>query len=181
MWTDVGLPLLWHFWARKSHFNKSSLRNRRRQPVFGGIRKNKGTKVFWSVPAWKLPPPLGLMKYFRGVTLPQITDNYKPNCKTYTIGKLQLYAHTMRVTAHDPRLYAMQTETGLHGFKGIVVITSQLKVSGNTSQRHNQTNGYVTVRESIPLQSAWFDTRSHSLIGVRQRGPFNIYKLCLKL
>jgi hypothetical protein len=61
------------------------------------------------------------MKYFRGVTLPQINDNYKPNGKSYTIDDPQLYAPTMRITAHGLPLYAMQTEIGLHGFKGLVV------------------------------------------------------------
>jgi hypothetical protein len=37
----------------------------------------KDTEVFLSVPAWGLPPRLGLRKHVRGVTLRAIIDNYK--------------------------------------------------------------------------------------------------------
>jgi hypothetical protein len=71
-----------------SHFEKCPLYNCRRQPAIGGIKENKDTKIFRSVPAWGPPPQPNPMKYFRGVPLPEITVSYKPNGKYYTIGDL---------------------------------------------------------------------------------------------
>jgi hypothetical protein len=65
-------------------------------------------------------------KYFKTVTLPGITDNYKTNGKSYIISELQLYAPTMRIIAHDPPLYK----------KCVWLIKSQLKVSSNMSKLH---------------------------------------------
>jgi hypothetical protein len=52
---------------------------------------------------WGPPPRPDLRKYFRRVTLHQITDNYEPNGKSYTIGKLRL------------------RDNGPGGFRGLVV------------------------------------------------------------
>jgi hypothetical protein len=77
---------------------------------------------------WGPPPRPDLRKYFRRVTLHQITDNYEPNGKSYTIGKLRLYAPTIGITAQ-----------GASG--GLWFITSQ---------RHSQTDGDATVGVSMP-------------------------------
>jgi hypothetical protein len=61
------------------------------------------------------------MKSFEGFTLLQISDSYKPNAKSYTIGKLQLHAPTVRITTYGLPLYVMQEESGLHGLKGLVI------------------------------------------------------------
>jgi hypothetical protein len=44
------------------------------------------------VPTWEPPPRPDLNKYFRGVTLPEITVNYKLKGKSYTNSALQLGA-----------------------------------------------------------------------------------------
>lgn len=38
---------------------------------------------------------------------------------------------------------------GLHGCKGLVVVSSQFPVSGNSSEQHSQTNGYTIARVSM--------------------------------
>jgi hypothetical protein len=75
-------------------------RNRRRQPAMEGEKGEKTPESSRSVPTWGPPPRPDLRKYFRSVTLHQITDNYEPNGKSYTIGELRHYAPTMGITAH---------------------------------------------------------------------------------
>jgi hypothetical protein len=57
------------------------------------------------------------------------------------------------ITAHDPPLYITQTNTGLHGFRGLVVDYITASISGNTSEHHSQINSCMTVQVSMPLGS----------------------------
>jgi hypothetical protein len=70
-----------------------------------GIRTIKVTKVFrffQSVPVWESPPGPDLVKNRTKVTVPEITENYKPNGKSYTSGELKLDAPNTTIKAHAP-------------------------------------------------------------------------------
>lgn len=56
----------------------------------------------------------------------------------------------MGVTVHGPPLYAIHTSFGLHGYRRFVVDCIATPVSGNTSERHSQTNGYATIGVFVP-------------------------------
>jgi hypothetical protein len=56
----------------------------------------------------------------------------------------------MGITTYAPSLYAMQTDTGLHGFRRLVIDYITAPISGNISEWHSQANGYATVRVSMP-------------------------------
>jgi hypothetical protein len=61
------------------------------------------------------------------------------NSKSYTIGNLWLYASTERIITHGLPPYTMQTNIGLHGFRGLVLNYITVPVSGNISEWHRQT------------------------------------------
>jgi hypothetical protein len=124
------------------------------QPTTGGTKENSHTRIFWSVLAWGLPTWPDHRNCFKGVTLPEITDNQKPNSNTTP---LQL---------PWPPLYAMKTKTGVHSFRGLLVDCIAPPVSGNTLQQQSQTNVYATIRVSMlpePLVGHY--------VGVHDYGP----------
>jgi hypothetical protein len=77
------------------------------------------------------------MKYFSSDIQREITADYKPNGKFYSIRELEHHAPTMRVNAH-----------GLPDIHGS--ITSQLVVGGNRSEQHNLINGQATTGACAP-------------------------------
>lgn len=99
---------------------------------------------------WGPLPRPDLIKYFRGIILPEITSSYKPNDKCYTVGKLQLYAPTMSITAHGPPLCVMQTEQVCVASKALAVDYMAAHRQRYTSEQHNQAKGHPTVRKSMP-------------------------------
>jgi hypothetical protein len=115
------------FWARKSHSEKVPPPELSASACQWGTRQNKDMKVFRSVPEWGRPPRPDLMKYSGGITLPEIISNYKHNgMKSYTISELQLYAPTLRITAHGLPPHTTQTETGIHGYKELADFSTRL-------------------------------------------------------
>ena len=76
-------------------------------------QEEKDTRIFWSVLAWGLLLQPNLRTCFRGVILPDVTDNHKPNTKSYTTDELQFHGPTMGRTAHGFPHYAGWANTGL--------------------------------------------------------------------
>jgi hypothetical protein len=57
---------------------------------------------------------------------PDLRKNFRypskaPSAGVYTTGELRLWDPTTRITTHGSPFYAIQTYTGLHGFRGFVV------------------------------------------------------------
>jgi hypothetical protein len=100
---------------------RSPIRNRQRQPTTAGGERMKDIEVYRSASEWGPPPRPDLRNYVRGVIYGQSPTITKPNGKYCTIGGLQLCVPTMRIAAHGPPLYTMQTGWGLHGLRELVV------------------------------------------------------------
>jgi hypothetical protein len=102
-------------------------------------KEEKDTTIFWSVLAWGLLLQPNLRTYFRGVILPDVTGNHKPNIKSYTTDELQFRGPTTGRTAHRFPRYAGWANTGLGSFRETVASHQQQHAW------YSQTNGCTAV------------------------------------
>jgi len=80
-------------------------------------QEEKDTRILGSVLAWELLLQPNLRTYFRGVILPDVTGNHKPNIKSYTTDVLQFHGPTTGRTAHSFPCYAGWANTGRGSFR----------------------------------------------------------------
>jgi hypothetical protein len=129
------------FGSERAILKRSPLRNRRRQPAIEGMKSRKTPKSSGLCQRGDLQHHAisGNMQRF---TLRAVTDNYKPNGKSCAICGPQLYAPTMRITAHGaPHSTPCRRDEVCVISGDLWSITSQPPVSVNTPGQHNQTNG----------------------------------------
>lgn len=99
------------------------------------------------------------VKYVKGITHWLLTDNQKPNSKSFTISKVRLHAPATGITTQGSLLYTMQKKMGLHRFKDHVV--DYITASRNTSESHSQKmvcDQWIIAPSGFLL---WFDVGVH--------------------
>lgn len=115
--------------------------NCQHQPATGGPKRKRHQNfrgLRWHGDLHHKPD---INEYFTGVTLPDTTDNLKPDGNSYITDEIWLYVPTMRIMP-------MASHFILRGLK---IIKLQFPSEVNMSEHHKQTESYTTIK--VPMSS----------------------------